>query len=76
MKNIENNELLRDFGAFIRRERERREMTQTEVAELVEMHQTYYGKIELGKRVVDLDAAIKICKALNLDLSDFIKAHM
>ena len=76
MKKIDNSACLRDFGMFIREERERRGFSQEEVAQMVGVHQTYYGKIELAGRVVDLDLAINICKALDLDLSDFIKRHM
>ena len=76
MKNIENNECLRDFGEFIRKERERRELSQEEVAQMVGIHRTYYGKIELARREVDLFTAMTICKALNIDLSNFIKTQM
>lgn len=76
MKNKENSVLLCDFGKWIREERERQELSQAEVGEMIDLHQTYYSRIELGKRVVDLDTAIKICKALRLDLSDFIKLHV
>lgn len=76
MKNTDNNVLLCDFGKWIRGERERQELSQNEVGEMIGLHQTYYSRIESGKRVVDLDTAIKICKALRLDLSDFIKLHM
>ena len=67
---------LRDFGEYIRSERERRGLTQAEVAKSLGLHQTYYGKIELAKREVDLVTAIEICEMLDLDLSDFIKRYM
>lgn len=76
MKNTDNNELLCGFGKWIREERERKELNQAEVGEMIGLHQTYYSRIESGKRVVDLDTAIRICKALKLDLSDFIKTYM
>lgn len=76
MKRIDNSVCLCDFGEWIRKERERKELSQTEVAQMVGIHQTYYSKIELAKREVDLVTAMNICKALNLDISDFIKAHM
>ena len=76
MKRIQNDVCLRDFGEFIRTQRERKGLTQAEVAQMVGLHQTYYGKIELAKRVVDLVDAIKICKALELDLSDFMKDYI
>lgn len=76
MKKLDNSECLCDFGEFIRAQRERKSMTQTEVADMVGLHQTYYSKIELGKREVDLFKAMAICKALDIDLSDFIKEYM
>lgn len=76
MKRIENDVCLHDFGEFIRSERERKGLSQTEVAQMVGMHQTYYGKIELANRNVDFVDAIRICQALGLDLNDFIKQYM
>lgn len=75
MKVLDSNECLRDFGDFIRTQRERKGLTQAEVADRVGLHQTYYGKIELGRREVDLFKAIAICKALEMDLSDFVKTY-
>ena len=76
MKRSENSECLCDFGGWIRKEREKKELSQEELGALVGLHRTYIGKIELAKRVVDLDTAILLCKALKLDLSDFIKTYM
>ena len=76
MKNTDNNVLLCDFGKWIREERERQDLSQDEVGEMIGLHQTYYSRIESAKRVVDLDTAVKICKALRLDLSDFLKTHI
>lgn len=76
MKKPDNSVLLRDFGEWIRDERERKDLSQAEVAEELGLHQTYYGKIELAKREVDFTTAIRICKVLGLDLSDFIKTHI
>lgn len=76
MKKIENNECLRDFGKFIKTEREKKDLTQEDVADMVGIHRTYYGKIERAVREVDLYTAMIICKALKIDLSDFIKNQM
>ena len=75
MKVLDNTECLRDFGDFIRTQRERKGLTQAEVADRVGLHQTYYSKIELGRREVDLFKAIAICQALEMDLSDFVKTY-
>lgn len=76
MRDIDKNALLRDFGKWIKNEREHLGLSQTEVGSLIGLHQTYYSRIESGERVVDLDVAIKICKVLRLDLSDFIKTRI
>lgn len=76
MKKTDNSVLLSDFGEWIRSERERKELSQAEVSEELGVHQTYYGKIELAQREVDLTTAMSICKVLGLDLSDFVKTHM
>ena len=76
MKKIENSVCLRNFGNWIKGERERKGMTQTEIATMVGIDQTYYSKIELAHRKVDFVMALNICKALKLDLSDFIKTQI
>ncbi len=76
MKKLDNSECLVDFGRFILAERNRKGLNQTEVAHQVGIHQTYYSKIENGDREVDLITAMNICRALDLDLSDFIKTKM
>ena len=76
MKKLDNSVCLNDFGEFIRKERERRDLSQTEVATMVGISQAWYCRIETAKREVDLMTAMRICQVLKLDLSDFIKAHM
>lgn len=78
MKNIDNSECLIGFGEFIKEGRKKRDMYQAEVAELVGISQSYYSLIEKGARDrnVDLVLAIKLCRVLRLDLSDFIKRYM
>ena len=76
MKMIDNSECLCDFGNWIREERERRELSQGEVARMLGIHQTYYGRIELAQREVDFVTAVNICAILELDISDFLKRYM
>jgi DNA-binding XRE family transcriptional regulator len=78
MKKIENSECLIGFGKFIKEGRRKGDMLQSEVAELVGISQPYYSMIEKGTedRNVDLVLAIKICKVLGLDISDFVKQYM
>lgn len=69
---IDNRECLREFGSYIKQARQWRNMTQTDVAEQLGIHQTYYSMIERGEREVDLVLALKICQELRLDMRDFI----
>lgn len=76
MKKIENSECQKAFGDFIKRGRETRGLTQGEVATLIGMSQSYYGYLERGERNVDFVVAMKICKVLKIDLSDYLKDYM
>lgn len=78
MKKIENSECLLGFGKFIKEGRKKRDMLQKEVAEAVGISQPYYSMLENGTedRNIDLVLALKICRVLRLDISDFVKQYM
>lgn len=76
MRKLDNTAALYAFGGFLKAARSKKGYTQKETAFLVGMHQTYYGKIERGQREVDFFTALKICKVLDADLSEFIKSQM
>ena len=69
---IDNRKVLREFGSYIKEARGWRQMTQAEVAERLEISQSYYSLIENGEREVDLVMAVKICQELKVDMRDFI----
>ena len=60
------------FGAFIARDRNRKGLRQDEVYEKVGISQAHYSLIETGNRGVYLSLALEICKALDIDLNDFV----
>ena len=76
MKIIDNSECLIGFGKFIKEGRERQGLYQADVAEQLGISQPYYSTIENGARNVDLFLAIRICRELNLDLSDYINTYL
>lgn len=76
MKKIENSECLIGFGKFIKEGRENKQLYQHEVAELAGISQAYYCLIERGERNVDLVLAMKLCRVLRLNLSDYIRIYM
>lgn len=72
---LDNKELYREFGAWIREERERQELLQKDVADMVEITQTYYSLIERGERSINLSLVLNICKALRLNFNKFLQLH-
>ena len=69
----DNKELYRAFGGWIREERERQELLQKDVADMVDITQTYYSLIERGERNINLSLALDICKALRLNFNKFLQ---
>lgn len=76
LKNIDTNECHVQFGKFIREARERKGLYQAELAEKVGIVQSYLSRLERGERDIDLDLALRLCDALNLDIQDFVKTYM
>lgn len=76
MKKLDNSVCLSDFGELIQRERKRLDLSQEEVAKEVGIHRTYYGKIEAGSRDLPFVTALRICRVLKIDPSDFIRNYM
>lgn len=76
MNNIERKECIDSFGDFIKENRLKKDVLQQDVAEAVGISQSYYSLIERGEREADLMLAIRICRALKIDLSNFIKKFM
>ena len=64
------------FGKYIKEARERRKMSQQELADVLQVSQSYLSRIENGERDVDLAVAINICAALGYGLQDFMNKHL
>lgn len=67
MKNI----LLDKFGHRLKELRKIRGITQEQLAEIVDVHQTYIGKLEVGMCNPSLELLERIVKALDTDLHTF-----
>lgn len=76
MKIIENSECLITFGDYIRKAREAAGLSQEGIAEQLGITQSYYSKIESGKRNVDLVLAMRICAILGIGLQDYISIYI
>ena len=64
------------FGEYIKNNRVRKGLSQSDVAGKLEVSQPYYSRIEAGKRDVDLAFAFKICDVIGVDMRDFINKYM
>ena len=76
MRQIDNALCNENFGKFIREERERQGLYQSDLAAKLGITQAYYSHIERGTRTVDFTMALNICLALGLDINEFIKVQM
>ena len=57
----------------MRSERERKGLSQEELAYRAGVHRTYVGMIERAEKNITLANIEKICKALGLSIRDFFK---
>jgi transcriptional regulator with XRE-family HTH domain len=61
------------LAALLRSVRSESGLTQAQVAERLELPQSFVSKYESGERRVDLVELRQICKALGISLGDFIR---
>lgn len=66
-------DILKSFGAAIRRMRLLNGISQETFADLCDLHRTYVSDIELGKRNVSLENIDRIANALGISISDLFK---
>ena len=53
-----------ELRKFMREERKRKGLSQSEIAKQLNMSQAYYSKLEAGKRNIDFEVAREICAIL------------
>ncbi len=61
------------IGKILRDARLKSGKTQKEISSLLNRHQSYVSKYESGEKRLDLLEAIKICRAIETDISVFIE---
>jgi len=71
----EDQRFLKDFGERLATIRKQQNITQEGLADLVELHRTYIGFIEQGKRNPSIKNVYKIAKALKISLKDLFKPY-
>lgn len=62
-------ELYQQFGLNVVYYRKKKRLSQTQLAELVDIHRTYVSAIELGKVSVSFDVLFRLGQALDVPVS-------
>ena len=70
---MDNKELFNRIGLNIRVERTIKRLTQARLAEMIDVHEKYIGKIETGKQNITLKTLNKIANALNIDITRLLE---
>ena len=65
---MNNKDILKTFGLNVKFERMKQWLTQAQLAELIDVHEKYIGKIETGKQNVTVKTLNKIAQALNINI--------
>ena len=70
------DKIKKDFGDFIKNERDRQGLAQWQIADKVGISQVQLCHIENGNRRLDLPLALAICKVLRLDIRTFLDKYV
>lgn len=70
---MNDKELFEILALNIKIQRMRKKLTQAALAELIEVHEKYVGKVESGKQNITLKTLNKIANALNTDICKLLK---
>lgn len=73
---VASNPQYLEFVALLRRARERRGLTQTDLAALLSKPQSYVSKTETCERRLDLIETVEWCLALGLALNDLLPSAL
>lgn len=65
---MNDEQLLNRIGLNVRVERTIKQLTQAQLAELIDVHEKYIGKIETGKQNVTVRTLNKIAQALDINI--------
>lgn len=63
----------RIVGEIIRNYRKQAGLTQEKLAEKADLHHNFIGQVERGNMEISLGSMLKIAKALNVRVRDFVR---
>lgn len=69
----ETKKNLKNFGSRIQELRRKNNLTQSELAEKIELSTNFIGMVERGERNTSVDKIFKLAKAFNISLAQFFE---
>ena len=70
------DQIVRDFGDFIKERRIEKGLSQTDVARRLNISQVAYGRYELGTRDAGLNMILKLADVLDFKPGDFFNRYI
>lgn len=70
---MNKKELLKTFGKNVKIERIRRDLTQEQFAEIMDVSQNYIACVETGRQNMSLGKILELSKALNTSIENLLK---
>lgn len=69
---MSEEEIIKKIAFNIKVERMRKNLTQFQLAEMIDVHEKYIGKVESGKQNLTIKTPIKLANALDIKLSKLV----
>lgn len=69
---MSEEEIIKKIAFNIKVERMRKNLTQFQLAEMIDVHEKYIGKVESGKQNLTIKTLIKLAQALDIKLSKLV----
>ncbi len=70
---MDDKELFSRVALNVKVERTIKRLTQAQLAELIDVHEKYIGKIETGKQNITVKTLNKLANALNIDICKLLE---
>lgn len=70
---MNKKELLKKFGKNVKIERIKKDLTQEQLAEIIDISQNYIACIEIGKQNMYLAKILELANFLNVDIEMLLK---
>lgn len=66
---MDEKQIYNIIGLNVKVQRIRKRLTQAQLAELIDVHEKYIGKIETGKQNITIKTLNRLANALNTDIT-------